>query len=215
MGYKERLVMLSVDPQKGSIRGRTSINTLLFFASLFELADKGLLRIEDGRWTIREGVPEDPVLKKVAGILASKNGKRTRWVLNNVPLRISSLFRLLRDHMLERHLITAQPLHFLFWRVGYRYRVVKQGLVLREFTPLERVLIYGRDPDPGTHVMILLLGAAGLHKSLFAGTEYRRKARQRMKELRKQPGGSHPETYQTIGKELFRMLRSQKQHKTF
>lgn len=205
---KEKLFLFSINPERGNIRQRNNFSTLLFYSSLFELTRLGLLRIEDGRWNMTEQDTGDPVLNEVLRIILPKNGQKTQWVLSTIPFRITRLFTIQLEWMRSQNLIQVRDVKFLGMRLGYRFRISKPDQLKPDLLQLERSLIYGRQPAPQTHLLILMLGVAGLHKNLFRSSEMSKRADVRYKQLRKTNFENDPETYSEIFKKLREALKA-------
>lgn len=205
---KEKLFLLSINPEGGNIRQRNNFSTLLFYSSLFELAGLHLLRIEEGRWNIMEQDTGDPVLNEVLRIILPKNGQKTQWVLSSVPFKITRLFKMQAEWMRTQNLVQVQEIKFLGMKLGYRFRISKPDQMKPVLLQLERVLIYGRKPAPQMLLLVLLLGVGGLHKRLFRGSETKKRVNYRYKELRKTHFDNDPETYMVIFKKLREALKA-------
>lgn len=208
LGLKEKLFLFSVNQETGIIRNRTHFNSLIFYSSLFDLARMGSLTIENGHWHFREKLFDDPVLDKVLKILLPKQGQKTQWVLSRVPFQISRLFPLQVDRMKSQKLIQVRDIIFLGMRLGYRFRIMKPGLLRPDLQKLERTLVYGRKPDKELLLLIMLLGVSGQHKRLFPGSEIKKRVHQRYREIRSTPVLPQTETYRIIFKKLRESLRA-------
>ena len=208
LGLKEKLFLFSVNQETGIIRNRAQFNSLIFYSSLFDLARMGSLTIENGHWHFREMLFDDPVLDKVLNMLLSKQGQKTQWVLSRIPFQTGSLFRLQVDRMKSQKLIQVRDITFLGMRLGYRFRVMKPGLLKADLLQLERTLVYGRKPDTELLLLIMLLGVSRQHKRLFSGSEIKKRVHRRYRELRNTPAHPRPETYRVIFKKLRETLRA-------
>ncbi len=210
IGFKEKFLLFSIHPEKGVLYGSSSMNLFIFFSSLFEMAAMGVIQMEDDCWIIDEEPLDNAVLEKVRKMILPRNHKKTKWVMAGILTKVHGLLPALRNQMLDDHLIECQEISFLSWKVGYRYRVRDLKRMKRDVTRLERSLIYGRRPDAETHVLILLLGHAGLHKKLFVDGEFKLNADKYFKEFRRKPPLDIPEIYQVMGRELRKMLQKTK-----
>jgi hypothetical protein len=207
-GLKETLFLFCINQEKGNIRQRQNLSTLIFYASLLELAQKGILRIEEGRWYFQQQDTGDPVLNEVIRILLPRDGQKTSWVLGRTPFQITRLFTRQVEWMKATKLVQVREVTFLGFRLGYRFRISKPDQLKSDLLKLERVLIYGRPPELDTHLLIILLGISEQIKTLFPSSENKGRARERFKELCKMPPAQNPETYTLIIKKLQEALRA-------
>ncbi len=212
-GLKEKLFLFSINQEKGFIRQRQNFSTLIFYSSLIELAQKGLLRIEEGRWYFEQQDTGDPVLNEVIRILLPRDGQKTSWVLGRTPFQITRLFTRQVEWMKATKLVQVREITFLGLKLGYRFRISKPDQLKPDLLKLERVLIYGRPPELDTHLLIIMLGIAQQQKKLFPSSENKIRAHQRYKELCKLPPAQNPETYTLIIKKLKEALRAKKASK--
>jgi len=209
-GLKEKLFLFCINQEKGNIRQRQNLSTLIFYASLLELAQNGILRIEEGRWYFRQQDTGDPVLNEVIRILLPRDGQKTSWVLGRTPFQITRLFTRQVEWMKATKLVQVREVTFLGLRLGYRFRISKPDQLKSDLLKFERVLIYGRPPELDTHLLIILLGISEQHKKLFPSSENKRRTQERYKELCKMPPAQNPETYTLIIKKLQEALRAKR-----
>ncbi|MBW6498626.1 MAG: GPP34 family phosphoprotein [Bacteroidales bacterium] len=209
-GLKEKLFLFCINQEKGIIRQRQNLSTLLFYASLLELARKGVLKIEDGRWYFQQQDTGDPVLNEVIRILMPRDGQKTSWVLGRTPFQITRLFTRQVEWMKATKLVQVREVTFLGLKLGYRFRISKPDQMKPDLLKFERVLIYGRPPDLNTHLLIILFGISEQIKHLFPSSENKRRAQERFKELSKLPPEENPEAYTLIFKKLQEALRAKR-----
>ncbi len=209
-GLKEKLFLFCINQEKGTIRQRQNLSTLLFYASLLELARKGLLKIEDGRWYFQQQDTGDPVLNEVIRILIPRDGQKTAWVLGRTPFQTTRLFARQVEWMKATKLIQVREVTFMGLKLGYRFRISKPDQMKPDLLKFERVLIYGRPPELDTHLLIILFGISEQIKHLFPSSENKRRAQERYKELSKLPPEENPEAYALIFKKLQEALRAKR-----
>lgn len=208
-GLKERYFLFSIDPEKGNLRQRPQLSNLLMYGSLMDLALKGLLRVEKGRWHFLQKDTGDPVLNGILEFLAGRDGQKTRWALRGLPLQKTRQISRQIEWMRSKSLIQTSDIRFLGFKIGYRFRVSKPDKLKPELLKLERVLIYSRKPDTETHLLILLLGITGQLKKLFPPGEIKTRVQNRFKELQKSLLADQGETYSAIYKKLQEAMRAQ------
>jgi hypothetical protein len=213
-GLKEKLFLFCINQEKGTIRQRQNLSTLIFYASLLELARKGILKIEDGRWYFQQQDTGDPVLNEVIRILMPRDGQKTSWVLGRTPFQITRLFSRQVEWMKATKLVQVKEVTFLGIKLGYRFRIGKPDQLKPDLLKFERVLIYGRPPDLNTHLLIILFGISEQIKHLFPSSENKRRAQERFKELSQLPPEENPETYTLIIKKLKEALRAKRAAKS-
>jgi hypothetical protein len=198
MGLKEKLLLLSINQENGNLRYQYNFYLLIFYASLVDLAKRNLVRIVDGNWQVTEKQTGDPVLDQVLKILLPSNDKKAVWFSLNKSTKAQKLLVHQVEWMVANRMIEAVKTSFLGIPTGYRFRIYKPEMLRPDLLNLERVLIYGRKPQPDTWMLIQCLGAPGILKCHFRSSESKRRAHARYKELRKMPPGGKTETSAVI-----------------
>ncbi|MDX9940981.1 MAG: GPP34 family phosphoprotein [Bacteroidales bacterium] len=209
-GLKDNYFLFSIDQEKGSIRQSSQLSNLILYGGLLELAMKSLVRVENGHWYFVQQETNDPVLNDLLGILLPRDGRKTRWVLGRMPFKTLRIVNLQIRWMQAQRMIEATEKKFLGFRVGYRFRVNRPDQLKPVLLDLERVLMYGRKPEPGVHLLILLLGITGQLKHFFTTSEMKKRAQERFRELEKEPLSELGESYAVIYKKLREAMRAQK-----
>ncbi|MEE4176809.1 MAG: GPP34 family phosphoprotein [Bacteroides sp.] len=208
-GLKETYFLFSINQEKGNLRQRSQLSNLIMYGSLMDLAMKGLLKIEDGRWHFVQKDTGDPVLNGILEFLVGRDGQKTRWALRGLLLKKNRLVSQQIDWMRKQRLIQTSVVRFLGIKVGYRFRVNKPDKLKPELLKLERVLIYSRKPDREIHLLILLLGVTGQLKKLSPSSEMKTRVQNRFKDLQKSLLALQGETYSVIYKKLQEAMRAQ------
>ena len=208
-GLKDKYVLFSINQEKGNIRQRVQLSNLVLYGGLLELALKGLLKVEDGRWHFIQQDTGDPVLNDLLNSLMPREGQKTRWVLGRIPFKTMRIVNHQIRWMKSQSLVQTTDKHFLGFRVGYRFRVSKPDKLKPDLLKIERVLMYGRKPEPETLLLILLLGVTSQLKHFFVSGEMKKRGHQRYRELQKKPLQELGETYTVIFKKLCEAMRAQ------
>ena len=68
-GYKERIVLHALHPRKRNASNPVTMASFVFYASLFDLAERGIFKIESGKIYCQEKETGEPVLDKLLSIL--------------------------------------------------------------------------------------------------------------------------------------------------
>ena len=208
-GLKDKYVLFSINQETGNIRQRTQLSNLVLYGGLLELGLKGLIKVEDGRWYFVQQDTSDPVLNDLLNSLLPREGKKTRWVLGRIPFKAMRIVSHQIRWMKSQRLVQTTDKHFLGFRVGYRYRVSKPDQLKPDLLKMERVLMYGRKPEPETLLLILLMGVTSQLKHFFVSSEMKKRAHQRYKDLQKKPLTELGETFPVIFKKLCEAMRAQ------
>ncbi len=209
-GYSERLIMHAHYPKKPVYFNTTALKYVHFYACLFELAEKGIVRAAEKRLWCRETETGDNVLDSVIELMVPLSGKKLLRMQSLVPRKAAAVYKQQLERMRERNLLLREEIYFISWEVGSRYRALKYDLLKPDITRLERSLVYGRKPERETWLMAILAGESGLFSNIFRSKEFRARAKKRYKELLKSDMLVNDETIFLLRKTLRRSLNAQK-----
>lgn len=182
-GYKEKIIMHSLWPKRRYASNITIIKYILFYACMFELAEKNILRVENRQLWCKENQTGDPVLDDVISMLVSLSGKKLSRLQLLVPQKTAGIYKKQMTLMTEHNYLEREDIRFLLWKAGSRYRVRNYDILKPGITKLERVLVYGRKWDRPTMLLTLLAGEGNLFGNIFRTKEFRDKAKSRYREL--------------------------------
>ena len=207
---KDCLILLCVHPEKGWIRKRSQIGYALFSAALFDLVMRDCLRVEEGRIVAFMKETNDPLLDELMLMMHTGNGNKFSWVLNKSALKSGKYYNKQIKYLENKRLIMSRPLEWLGITWGKRYRVNRPGGLKPVLTAMDRVLIYGREPDMKLRLLIELLGALGIVGKFFPAGELSGRAKERYEKISKAPLSEHHESISAIKKWLRNSLRTSK-----
>lgn len=210
IGLKDKYFLFSIDQGKGIIRQRTQLGNLILYGGLLELALKGLIRVENGRWYFVQQETGDTVIDDLLLTLLPREGQKTRWVLGRMPFKTIRIVNQQISWMQSQRLIQTTDIRFLGFRFGYRFRISKPDQLKPILLQLERVLMYGRKPESEIYLLILLLGITGQLKHFFTTSEMKKRAQERFREIEKQTLTELGESHWVIYKKLREAMRAQK-----
>lgn len=188
----------------------TIVRYLLFYASLFDLAERKILRVEGKKLMCKEFETGDPVLDSIISLLVPVSGKNLSRLQLLVPQKAGGIYKKQMDHMTEQNLLEREDITILLWKTGNRYRVRNYDILKPGITKLERVLVYGRKPDRATMLMVLLAGEGNLFGNIFRTREFKYKARQRYREFLDSDLLTGDQTINLLRKNLRKSLNTQK-----
>jgi hypothetical protein len=209
-GYRDKIVMHALYPKRVPFFNPTTLKIVMFYGALFELVDRKLLHLEDNRIICSAAETGDSVLDMVIRLIAPLSGKKLSNLQMVVPRKAGVIYKAQTEQMVRRNYLTGEPVTLLFWRVGTRYHARRHDLLRHGIKSMESALVYGRDPDRESWLMIMLLAEAGLFRNIFAVREYRKKAGRRFKELLKTDFHTSDPTIPGLLLSLRRTLTSQK-----
>jgi hypothetical protein len=209
-GYREKIIMHAFYPKKQRFANSNVLRTVLFYASLFELAEKGILVTEDTRFWCRESETGDPVLDRIISFMVPLSGKKLSRLQLLVPRRAGEIYKKQMELMTENHYLLKEEILLIAWKVGSSYKVRKYDLLKPGITKMERALVYGRFPDRETWLTALLAIEANLMNNLFQTKEYRERAKKRYKELLGSEFHREDNTIYQLHKSLKKTLDTQK-----
>lgn len=209
-GYREKIIMHALYPKRWIATNTKMLNCLLFYACLFELAEKGLFGIDEKKFWCKTAQTKDPVIDSVISLLEPLSGKHLQRLQMLVLQKAGSIYKKQMELMTGNHFLLREDILFISWQVGNRYRVRNHDMLKQGITRLERVLIYGRDPDRETMIMTILLGEGNLFGNIFRTKEYRRKAKGRYRELLESCHVREDHTIYQLRKSLRRLLNTNK-----
>lgn len=209
---KDLLILLSIHPEKGWVRKRSSMVHVLLAACFYDLVLKGYLKLPGGRIECRRYPASDVLLHDLSEKLARSNGKKFSWVVKKFFMLPGKYYRTQMHQLEEKQLISSKSLEWLGITWGKRYRVNKIRGLKPLITEIERALIYGRQPGLSTRLLIELFGTLGLLGIFVPDRELKKAAKQRYKELFKRDFNEDHETHSAIRKELRSTLRRNKVH---
>ena len=214
-GYSERLIMHAHYPKKPVYFNTTALKYVHFYACLFDLAEKGILKAEGRTVWCKETETGDTVLDSVIEMMVPLSGKKLSKLQFLVPRKAAPVYKQQLERMIEKNLLLKEEIFFISWEVGSSYRVIKYDLLKPDITRLERSLVYGRKPERETWLMAVLTGEAGLFNNIFRIKEFRAKAKVRYKELLKSDMLVNDETIFLLRKTLKRSLNAQKAARSY
>jgi len=186
------------------------MKSLLFYACLFELEEKNILKIENKKLWCSDTRSGDPVLDTAISLIAPLSGKsisRMQWLS---LIKQGGIYKKQLEQMTENHLLSREDIMLVSWKVGSRYTVRKHDLLKPGVTKLERALVYGRDPDRKTLIMTVLAGEGNLFNNIFTIREFRKKAKQRYRALLKSDLFREDRIIPLLYKSLRKTLTAQK-----
>jgi len=207
---KDRLILLSIHPEKGWVRSKNAIINILLAAALIDLALENLLTIESGKINIKPAELNDPLLDELIAKLSANQGKRLSWVLPKIAMYGNRYYRMQMTYLDNTHQISTENVEWLGITCGKRYRVHRSDRLKPMITDFERVLVYGRQPSCETLILINLLGSAELIKTFFAGKEIKSRVGKKYKELSGFLSAEEDESLAVIFKVLSDMLKQSK-----
>lgn len=209
-GYKEKIIMHFLWPDTSRASNITIVRYILFYACLFELADKGILKTEFNRFWCKDSKTGDPVLDDVISLLVPLSGKKLSRLQLLVPQKAPVIYNKQMAFMTEHNYLEKKEIRFLLWKVGNRYRVRNDDILKPGITKFERTLVYGRKWDRPTMLMTLLAGEANLFSNLFRTQEFKKKAKLRYRELLDSAIFRESHTIYHLRKTLKKSLNTQK-----
>lgn len=207
---KDQLILLCIHPEKGWVRKNQQIGYALMAACLFDLVISGNLRLPDNRISATPVQMEDPLLDEMLQKMLKLEGKRISWVTNGLTFRQRSNYRLQMKYLEQSHQISSRPVEWMGIIWGKRYRVNRADSLKPLINAMDRVLIYGREPELRLRLIIELLGMLGLLSNFFSDGELKTRAKHRFKQIAKQPYPEHQQELNAIRKELANALRMSK-----
>jgi len=208
--YREKIIMHALYPKKQATFNLNAMKSLLFYACLFELTEKNILSIESKKLWCGDNQTGDPVLDVAISLIAPFSGKnisRMKWLS---LIKQGEIYKKQMELMTENHLLSQEDIIFISWKVGNRYRVRKYDLLKPGVAKLERALVYGRDPDRQTMIMTVLAGEGNLFNNIFTIREFRKKAKQRYRELLQSDLFTQDRIISLLYKSLRKTLTAQK-----
>ncbi|MFO7998271.1 MAG: GPP34 family phosphoprotein [Bacteroidales bacterium] len=209
---KDLLILLSIHPEKGWVRKRSSMVHVLLAACFYDLVLKGYLKLPGGRIACSRYPPSDTLLHDLSGKLARNNGKKFSWVVQKFFMLPGKYYRTQMLQLEQKQLISSRRLEWLGITWGKRYRVNKIRGLKPLIAEIERALIYGRQPGLSTRLLIELFGTLGLLGIFVPDRELKKTAKRRYKELSKRAFNEDHESHSAIRKELRSALRRNKVH---
>ncbi|MFP4366443.1 MAG: hypothetical protein ACLFQA_05050 [Bacteroidales bacterium] len=181
--YKEKIIMHFLWPDRRRASNITIVRYLLFYACMFQLAEKSIVSVKDGKLWCRAEETGDPVLDDIILMLVPLSGKKLIRLQVLVPLKAPAIYKKQMALMTEHNYLEKEDIRFLLWKTGNRYRVRNYDILKPGITKLERILVYGRKWDRSTMLMTLLLGEGNLFRSIFRPKDFRNKAEVRYRVL--------------------------------
>ena len=183
-GLKEKVIMHALWPERRHQYNSTPLKHLLFYASVFDLIEKGIVNVENKRIKCRDAETGDPVLDDVVSLLLPYTGKKlSRIAYQLVPKKASGVYRKQKELMAAHNLLEKEDISILMWKVGNNYRVRNYDILKPGIKKLERVLVYGRKPDRQTMLLAVLAREGKLFKNIFRNYEFRKNAEKNYKML--------------------------------
>jgi hypothetical protein len=214
-GYREKIIMHAFYPRRSDASRTNAIKFIFFYACLFELAERGILKTDGSLLWCRETATGDRVLDSVISHLVPLSGKNMIRLHLLVARRASELYRLQMEQMTESRYFLKEDITFISWKVGTRYKVHRYDILKPDLTRLERVLVYGRKPDPALFPLIILTGEGKLLKNIFSAREFRDRAKKRYKQLVKSDIFRDDQSVWHLRKSLVRTMGMQKTTKSY
>ena len=209
-GYRDKIIMHAFYPKRAPFFNSTTLKTVHFYACLFELADRGILKIENRHIVCSNTETGDEVLDKVLALVSPLSGKKPGRLQMLVPQKSPQIYKAQMEQMTEKLYLAGEDITFLFWKVGVRYTVRKHDLLKPSVKSLERSLVYGRKPDRDSWLTSILAAEAGVFKNIFTNREFRRKAKHRFSQLLKSEFHLSDPTIPDLHKSLKKTLTAQK-----
>ena len=208
--YKEKIIMFAFYPKRRNVPAPQLLWNIHFYACLFDLAERGILKAEDNRLWCTENETGDLVLDSLISLLVPLSGKKLSRLQLLTIQKARYFYKMQLNQMTENHLLLKEDIVIISWRIGSRYRVRKYDLLNPDITKMERTFVYGRKPDSGTWRLALLAGEAKLFSNIFNSTEFRKKAEQRLREFLVSDVHAGNTTILELHKSLTKSLRNQK-----
>ncbi|MBN1132834.1 MAG: GPP34 family phosphoprotein [Bacteroidales bacterium] len=209
-GYRETIIMHALYPKRRVTSSTNALKILLYYACLFELAEKNMIRIENKKLWCRDAETGDPVLDKTMSLIMPFSGKsisRMQWLS---LIKKGELYGKQLDMMTDNLLLEKEEIMVLFWKAGERVRVRKPDLLKPGITKLERMLVYGRKPDRDALILSVLAFEGNLFQNIFPNKEFRNKAKQRYREFIKSGYIREDRFISLLQKSLRKALAAQK-----
>jgi hypothetical protein len=213
-GYRDKLIMHAFYPKRVPFFNSAALKTILFYAGMFELAERGILKAEDNCIYCRDTETGDEVMDRIIALILPISGKKTGKLQMLVQQKAGGVYNAQMEQMMQKMYLTGEDITFLFWKVGVRYRVRKYDLLKPSVKSMERFLVYGRKPDRESWLTALLVAEAGLFRNIFSTTEFRQNATRRFKEMLKSDFHYDDKTISTLHRNLRKTLAAQKAAQT-
>lgn len=204
---KDELCILAIHPEKGWIRRRQNMGYAMLAALLCDLILMDKLKVIAGKIEASIADTEDPLINELSVKLHKHNGSKLWWWISGRSSGASALFRRQMKLLEAKRMITSRTVEWLGIKVGWRFHVNHKYNTTAEITRLERVLIYGREPDLRLRILIELLVTLDMAGVFFSSGELRKRARQRGKEIIRHKFPENHETFMTLFKELRSLLK--------
>ncbi len=184
-GLKEKVIMHALWPERRHQYNSTPLKHLLFYASVFDLLEEGIVHVENKRIKCSNLETGDPVLDDVVSVLLPYSGKKlSRMAYQLVPKKSTAIYRKQKEFMAGHNLLEKENISILMWKVGNSYRVRNYDILKPDIKKLERVLVYGRKPDRETLLFAVLAREGKLFKNIFRNYEFRKNAERNYKILK-------------------------------
>ncbi|MFO7924560.1 MAG: GPP34 family phosphoprotein [Bacteroidales bacterium] len=209
-GYKEKIIMHFLWPDRRCASNITIVRYILFYACMFELAEMNILRVKNNRIWCKHSETGDPVLDEVLSLLLPLSGKKLSRLQLLVPRKAAGIYKKQMALMTEHNFLEREDITFLLWKTGNRYRVRNYDILKPGITKLERILVYGRKWDRSAMLLTLLAGEGNLFRNIFRTKEFRDKAKSRYRELLDSNNLREDETIFQLRKTLRKSLNTQK-----
>jgi len=101
--YRELLIMHAYYPRRVPFFNPTGMHTVLFYASLFELAGAGHLTVDGDRLVVDGHITGDTVLDMVLELVTPLSGAKISRLQLLVPNKSAAVYRKQLDHMTKRN----------------------------------------------------------------------------------------------------------------
>jgi len=204
---KDLLILLCIHPEKGWVRKNQQIGHALIAACLFDLVLLGRMTLADKRISANQAAMDDPLLDGMLQKLLKLEGKKLSWMTSELTFRQRSNYRKQMKYLEQTSQISSQPVEWMGITWGKRYRVNHADRLKPVITAMDRVLIYGREPQIKLRLVIELLGMLGILPGFYPDGELKARAKHRFKHIAKQPYPCYHQDFEAIRRELANTLR--------
>ncbi|MBE0675372.1 MAG: GPP34 family phosphoprotein [Bacteroidales bacterium] len=214
-GYRDIAIMCALHPKRVHSANTAAIKTILFYAGLFELADRGIFGTDGRHILCSNAVTGDEVLDAIISLVHQLDGKSLTRLQLTVSQKSGNIYRLHMTQMTARGYLEQEDVEFLFWKVGNRYRVRKYDLLKPVVKSLERSLVYGRKPDREGWITALLVAEGGMFGNIFASREFRQRAGEHVVALLRSSFHKDDPVVRELHRSLRKLLTAQKAARTY
>ncbi|PBC67516.1 Golgi phosphoprotein 3 GPP34 [Streptomyces sp. TLI_235] len=180
----EEIMLLSLDDESGTAKGRLMLAWPLGGALVLELSFAGRVAVADGLLQVVDTAPlGDELLDgRLAALAAWAEGRRKAKVGDWLMKDQRTSVRAVEESLCRRGLVTEENHRLLGVFPSRRYPEVDGSVEQEVRERLAAAVLRGEEADERTAALVAVLHAAGLHRAAFPGVP-RKQVEPRMKEL--------------------------------